>query len=91
MLELDKAIIAIISIISTLFLLFYITEDIHIDYISAIRKTWKNRPIYDITTNETNGYEKYIFFDNEVNEIIVIALLLMIIQKFFQVNANLFI
>jgi len=69
MLELDKAIIAIISIISTLFLLFYITEDIHIDYISAIRKTWKNRPIYDITTNETNGYEKYIFFDNEVNEI----------------------
>ena len=34
-------------------------------YIEAVKKTWKNKPIFDISTTEKEGYEKYSLFNQE--------------------------
>lgn len=56
---------AIITILSSLSLLFYIMDEEDLNYIKVVNKTWKNKPIFDIITEEREGYEKYSFLNTE--------------------------
>lgn len=42
----------------------YCYED-ELNYIKVVNKTWKNKPIFDIITEERSRYEKYSFLNTE--------------------------
>ena len=56
-------VLGILAIMSSLNLLFYIPYKSEKNFIEAVKKTWKNRPIYSISTIPLDGYEKYELFD----------------------------
>ena len=52
-------------IASIVLLFFYIISSYKIEYIDAIVKTWKYHPIFNISSTQKEGYEKYILFNTE--------------------------
>ena len=56
-------VLGILAIMSSLNLLFYIPYKSEKNFIEAVKKTWKNHPIYSISTIPLDGYEKYELFD----------------------------
>ena len=56
---------SIFAIIGCLNLLFYIDTEVESNYIEAVRKTWNQYPIFDISFDPIHGYEPYALFDQE--------------------------
>ena len=56
---------SIFAIIGCLNLLFYIDTEVESNYIEAVRKTWNQYPIFDISFYPIDGYEPYVLFDQE--------------------------